>query len=173
MDLTKFPPFMKKILDIQKLIRLNEILSSKNPKGVKSMDKRNLKKAALLGIAIGALATGQAATAHEPSSGLGMTLAHGCAGGCGGKSRRAGCGSNPYPTDNGAIADADEPALQNQQNQRTRNGCAAQQPVQNTQPMPQNGQNTQPRTSGGCQARAMPQRSAGCASQPMPQGRSY
>lgn len=100
------------------------------------MDKKNLKKAALLGLMIGAAAVSAPATAYEPVTSQGMTLAHGCRNGCGGGK--------------GAIADADV-QVQTTQQPGTSHSCGGTQAPQTT---PKNGK-AMPQAS--CSGAAMPQ----------------
>lgn len=98
------------------------------------MDKKNLKKAALLGLMIGAAAISAPASAHEPVTSQGILLAHSCAGGCGAK--------------RGNIADADAPV---QAQPGTNHSCGAA-PV-----APQNGKNGKAMPQASCRSAQMPQ----------------
>lgn len=117
------------------------------------MDKRNLKKAALLGLMIGAAAVSAPASAHEPVTSQGMTLAAGCGGGCGGR--------------RGNIANADEPV---QTQPGTNHSCGG-------APMPQNGRNGRAMPQGTPQPmpQATPQQmpQASCGTAQTPQGYYY
>lgn len=116
------------------------------------MNKKDLKKAALLGLLIGAAAVSAPADAHEPViSSQGMTLAHGCGTHC------SGGGSK-------TIADAEEPMIQNQPG--TSHSCqtpAQPQNNNNRRMMPQGNTNTQrpipqSQPQGNCSTqRQMPQ----------------
>ena len=117
------------------------------------MDKKNLKKAALLGLALGTSLVAAPAVAEPAMGNQGMTLAAGCGSRCGGGK---------------AIADADEPMTQQSQ-PGTYHSCNSNQNYNSTnnnrrmmpqsscnaaRPMPQQG------TPNGCQARA------GCGGSP-------
>lgn len=104
------------------------------------MDKKNLKRAALLGLVIGAAAVSAPANAYEPViSQQGMMLAKGCGAHCGGSK-------------GGNIADADEPTLQNQPG--TYHSCSGNTMPQNGRQWPQASCSNRSAPQGSCSGRS-------------------
>jgi hypothetical protein len=136
----------RKLLSKDSAKKLQSRAKLSNIKGVISMDKKDLKKAALLGLLIGAAAISAPADAYEPMSSQGMTLAHGCGKNCSGGGASRG----------GNLADADESETQAQPG--TSHSCAG-----SAQPQNSNGRMMQQNGNG----RMMPQASCNGTPRPM------